>query len=94
MSAGVIFGGPSPEHDVSILTGLQAARALLGAVEVVYWDKLGLFWLLDPASEGADFLDGPRERQVPKLCRWRRILCRSTPARRGSLLGIRRRAGL
>ena len=24
----VIFGGPSPEHDISILTGLQAARAL------------------------------------------------------------------
>ena len=24
----VIFGGPSPEHDVSVLTGLQAERAL------------------------------------------------------------------
>jgi len=24
----VIFGGPSPEHDVSVLTGLQAARGL------------------------------------------------------------------
>ena len=27
----VIFGGPSPEHDISILTGLQAARALADA---------------------------------------------------------------
>jgi D-alanine-D-alanine ligase len=26
----IAFGGPSPEHDVSILTGLQAARALQG----------------------------------------------------------------
>ncbi|MHB1548587.1 MAG: hypothetical protein ACYCX8_07605 [Acidimicrobiales bacterium] len=25
----VIFGGPSPEHDVSVLTGLQAARELV-----------------------------------------------------------------
>ena len=27
----VIFGGPSPEHDVSVLTGLQAARGLAAA---------------------------------------------------------------
>jgi D-alanine-D-alanine ligase len=36
----VIFGGPSPEHDVSILTGLQAARALAGVgmdVAAIYW---------------------------------------------------------
>ena len=25
----VIFGGPSPEHDISILSGLQSARAVL-----------------------------------------------------------------
>ena len=25
---GVILGGPSPEHDISILTGLQSARVL------------------------------------------------------------------
>jgi D-alanine-D-alanine ligase len=24
----VIFGGPSPEHDISILTGLQTSRVL------------------------------------------------------------------
>ena len=24
----VLFGGPSPEHDVSVLTGLQAARGI------------------------------------------------------------------
>ena len=27
----VVFGGPSPEHDISILTGLQAARTLVDA---------------------------------------------------------------
>ncbi len=58
MSAGVIFGGPSPEHDVSILTGLQAGRALSGDATAVYWDKLGSFWEVDTASEAADFLDG------------------------------------
>ena len=25
---GVIFGGPTPEHDISILTGLQAVQEL------------------------------------------------------------------
>lgn len=59
MKPGVIFGGPSPEHDVSVLTGLQAARAIGGAVTTVYWDKAGGFWLVDVTSEGADFLEGP-----------------------------------
>jgi D-alanine-D-alanine ligase len=56
---GVIFGGPSPEHDVSVLTGLQAARAIGGEVTAVYWDKSGGLWQVDAASEGADFLEGP-----------------------------------
>jgi len=36
----VLFGGPSPEHDVSVITGLMAARAL-GDVECIYWSKSG-----------------------------------------------------
>jgi D-alanine-D-alanine ligase len=56
---GAIFGGPSPEHDVSVLTGLQAARAIGGDVAALYWDKAGGFWSVDAASEAADFLDGP-----------------------------------
>ena len=28
MTIGVLFGGPTPEHDISILTGLQALREL------------------------------------------------------------------
>jgi D-alanine-D-alanine ligase len=57
----VIFGGPSPEHDVSILTGLQAARALTGAgtdVHAVYWSKTGDFYSVESAAEAADFTGG------------------------------------
>ena len=28
VTSGVLFGGPTPEHDISILTGLQALREL------------------------------------------------------------------
>ena len=30
----VIFGGPSPEHDISVLTGLQTARLAAEAVKI------------------------------------------------------------
>ncbi len=57
----VLFGGPSPEHDVSIVTGLQAVHAL-GDVTAVYWSKTGDFWDVDPALEARDFADGvPRK---------------------------------
>lgn len=57
----VLFGGPSPEHDVSILTGLQAARAL-GDVTGVYWSKDGRFWEVDAALEADAFAEGvPRK---------------------------------
>ena len=61
---GVVFGGPSPEHDVSILTGLQAARALVtgrdpAGVEAVYWTKGERFVSVDPTLEAAAFVDGP-----------------------------------
>lgn len=55
----VLFGGPSPEHDVSILTGLQAARAL-GDAHAIYWEKGGdlAFYAVDPGLEGSDFVNG------------------------------------
>ena len=57
----VVFGGPSDEHDISILTGLQVARAL-GDVDVVYWSKSGDWHLVDAGMEAADFADGvPRK---------------------------------
>ncbi len=58
----VLFGGPSPEHDISILTGLQVARILVNAGQDVmglYWSKSG-DWHQVPASlEASDFIDGP-----------------------------------
>jgi D-alanine-D-alanine ligase len=57
----VMFGGPSPEHDISILTGLQAARALVDAghdVEAIYWSKAGDFHGVAPDLEAAAFLEG------------------------------------
>jgi D-alanine-D-alanine ligase len=50
---------------VSILTGLQAARALVmagpgaGGVEAIYWTKGERFVLVDPTLEAAAFVDGP-----------------------------------
>jgi len=64
----VLFGGPSPEHDISILTGLQVARILANAGEDVtglYWSKSG-DWHQVPASlEAGDFVDGPPRASVP-----------------------------
>lgn len=57
----VVFGGPSDEHDISILTGLQVARAL-DDVDVVYWSKSGEWHIVDAGMEAADFADGvPRK---------------------------------
>lgn len=58
----VLFGGPSDEHDISILTGLQVARALGGDPVVLYWSKTGEWFGVEPDAEAADFVDGvPRK---------------------------------
>lgn len=57
----VIFGGPSPEHDVSVLTGLQAAHELAahgGTVGALYWTKSGGWFEVDPGLEAAAFVEG------------------------------------
>lgn len=58
----VVFGGPSPEHDISILTGLLSERVLRDAghdVAAIYWTRAG-DWVLCPAGlEAKDFLEGP-----------------------------------
>ncbi len=59
-SIGVVFGGPSPEHDISILTGLQAARALQEAgrdVRCLYWEKSGTWRQVPVEAEAGDFLE-------------------------------------
>jgi D-alanine-D-alanine ligase len=61
----VVFGGPSPEHDISILTGLQAARTLVDAgleVHAVYWAKTGRWYAVDPHLEAGAFADGVPDR--------------------------------
>ena len=52
----VVFGGPSPEHDVSVLTGLQAARAL--GARCLYWTKTGEWYEVDPGLEASAFAEG------------------------------------
>lgn len=65
MAHAVLFGGPSPEHDISILTGLQALRTLAERhrdVVGVYWSKTGDFFSVTSDIEATDFSDG-----VPKV---------------------------
>ena len=67
----VVFGGPSPEHDVSILTGLQAAHALAAAgrdVVGLYWTKTGDWYRVDATLEAAHFVEGvPRAAEPMRL---------------------------
>jgi D-alanine-D-alanine ligase len=66
---GVLFGGPSPEHDVSVLTGLQAVRALAATpgrvVRAIYWTKLGEFFLVEPGAEAVAFAQGAPRGSTP-----------------------------
>lgn len=61
----VVFGGPSPEHDISVLTGLQAARLLFEAGRdpiAIYWSKVGRWYRVDPGGEASDYASGPPPR--------------------------------
>ncbi len=60
-SPSVVFGGPSLEHDVSILTGLQAARVLARSGPepvVLYWSESNGWFRVRPDLEAPAFLDG------------------------------------
>jgi len=59
--ATVVFGGPSAEHDISILTGLQAERILVGAgveVQCLYWARSDRWFVVPSKLEARDFLGG------------------------------------
>lgn len=60
----VVFGGPSDEHDISILTGLQVTRAL-PELDAIYWAKSGEWHFVDPGLEAADFVDGVPRKSRP-----------------------------
>lgn len=67
---GVIFGGPSPEHDISILTGLQACLALRREgrdVQGIFWSKTGAFFLVDPELPPTSFVQGPPPKSTSLL---------------------------
>ena len=58
---GVLFGGPSPEHEISILTGLQAERVLTDSGEKItpiYWAPSGEWFEVPAHTEAKDYLDG------------------------------------
>ncbi len=57
----VLFGGPSPEHEISILTGLQSERVLAASGESVlpiYWAPSGGWFLVPSGTEAKDYLEG------------------------------------
>ncbi len=67
----MLFGGPSPEHDISVLTGLQAIGALAkDGVETtaLYWARSGDFFEVDPSLDPPAFVEGvPRGAQRLEL---------------------------
>jgi D-alanine-D-alanine ligase len=105
----VVFGGPSDEHDISILTGLQVSHALPDA-HAFYWSKAGEWFEVDPGAEATDFVEGvPRKARrvtlVPEPGKGflaRRpydltavlICCHGGPGEDGTLQGILDLAGL
>ncbi len=57
----VLFGGVSPEHDISILTGLQAQRGLSKTsheVVSIFWAKNNEFYLIPNGLEADQFAGG------------------------------------
>jgi D-alanine-D-alanine ligase len=59
----VVYGGPSPEHDVSILTGLQAVRGFdkvpnIGELHSFYWSKTGEWFEVPTNLEASAFVQG------------------------------------
>ena len=61
MALAVLFGGPTPEHDISILTGLLALRELSlqhRDVQGIYWSKTSSFYVVPTSVEAASFADG------------------------------------
>jgi D-alanine-D-alanine ligase len=66
----VVFGGPSPEHDVSILTALQALRGFnrvpnIGELHAFYWTKTGEWFEVQTNLEASAFVQGVPAGAVP-----------------------------
>ena len=67
LNIGIILGGPSPEHDISILTGLQAGRILEEKhnVSIIFWSKENNWYLNETSLEAEDFLDFKKVSKKP-----------------------------
>jgi len=64
----VVFGGPSPEHEISILTGLQAERVLTDAghsIAPIYVAPTGAWFLVPSGTEAKDYLEGAPAKSTP-----------------------------
>jgi len=64
----VLFGGPSPEHEISILTGLQAERVLTesgASVVPIYWAPSGEWFQVPNGTEAIDYLNGVPKKALP-----------------------------
>ncbi len=69
-SPAVCFGSPSPEHDISVLTGLQAVHALRASgqqVIALYWSKAGDWYQVPADVEAGDFANGVPGSATPVL---------------------------
>lgn len=96
---GVVFGGPSPRHDLSIVTGLEVAHALVraarpaggpGGVHAIYWAKNEQFFAVAPDLGPSAFLEG-----TPAGGRELHLVARAGGgffATKGGLLGSREQA--
>ena len=62
LNIGIILGGISPEHDISILTGLQAGRVLgeKHNTSIIFWSKDNNWYLNSSELEAEDFLDSKK----------------------------------
>lgn len=87
----VLFGAPSPEHEVSILTGLQVGHALLDRhphVSLGYVDKAGQLWTGDPLWQVKSYT----EKVLPSACIQARL--RKDPIKGGLLVQEKAKKGL
>lgn len=86
----VLFGAPSPEHEVSILTGLQVGHALLERhphVSLGYVDKAGQLWTGDPLWQVKSYTG----KSLPSACSQARL--RKDPIKGGLLVQDKAKRG-
>jgi len=70
MRIGVLFGGRSYEHDISIITATEVCAALKGQGEILpIYAREGEFYLLKEMPELSDFAKGKVRKRKVRFCR-------------------------